>query len=216
MQKIYRLYDALTERLRSGSDWLWPLLLRAILAYEFFSPGMGKIKGSNWFSSINDKFPFPFNQFSADFNWVVAGYGEVIFSVLLLVGLFTRFAAVSLLVITGVAVAAVHWPESWDSLAQLWEGYGTKSSDAGNFKFPLLYALMFIPLIFQGGGKLSLDALLVKLTGRASSEEDKTNFYTFALIFAVLAVTLIWVMPKTGIALLLLAAGSGFIGRSKM
>jgi len=211
MQAIYSLYDGLTDRLRSATDWLWPLLLRAILFYEFFFPGLGKLNGSNWFSSINEKFPFPFNQFSADFNWLVAGYGEVIFATLLLLGLFTRFAAASLLVITGVAVAAVHWPESWSSLGQLWDGYGIKSSDAGNFKLPLLYALMLLPLIFHGAGKLSLDKVLVKFTGRATNTEPKADLYTDAVIFAVLGLGLIWVMPKTGIVLFLAAAAlAGF------
>jgi putative oxidoreductase len=213
MQTIYTFYDALSERLRSATDWVWPLLLRVILFYEFFFPGMGKLKGDNWFTGINEKFPFPFNQFSADFNWLVAGYGEVIFSVLILLGLFTRFAAVSLLVITGVAVAAVHWPESWNSLGQLWEGYGIKSSDAGNFKLPLLYALMFIALIFHGAGKLSLDQLLLKMTGRARDTEPKADLNTDAVIFAVLGLALIWVMPKTGIVLFILAAG--FYGLQK-
>ena len=49
--------------------------------------------------------------------------GPMVFAVLLGVGLLTRFAAVSLLVITGVATAAVHWPAQWGSFAQLWEGY---------------------------------------------------------------------------------------------
>ncbi|NNM12791.1 MAG: DoxX family protein [Gammaproteobacteria bacterium] len=205
MQSFYKLYDSLTDRLRSSTDWLWPILLRAILFYEFFFPGMGKLRGENWFSGINDKFPFPFNQFSPDLNWLVAGYGEVVFSILLLLGLFTRFAALSILVITGVAVAAVHWPESWNSLSQLWEGYGIKSSEAGNFKLPLLYALMLLPLIFHGGGKLSLDQLLLKLTGRATDYQPKADLNADAVMLAVLGIGLVWVMPKTGLALLITA-----------
>ena len=209
MKKLLDVYDSITDHLSKGSNSLWPFLLRAILFYEFFFPGMGKLNGENWFSGINDKFPFPFNQLSAEVNWFVAGYGEVIFASLLLVGLFTRFAAVSLLVITGVAVAAVHWPESWSSLSQLWEGYGIKSGDAGNFKLPLLYTMMLIPLVFQGGGVFSLDKFLLKMSGRDSGEPKtvKANFYTYALVFAVPALSLFWVMPKTGLALLLIAAG---------
>ena len=207
MQALLDLYDGLANRLRSANDWGWPLFLRAIIFYEFFFPGMGKLTGDDWFTSINEKFPFPFNQLSPDINWFVAGYGEVIFSSLILVGLFTRFAAVSLVVITGVAVAAVHWPESWSGISQLWEGYGLKSGDAGNFKLPLLYILMLMPLIFHGGGKLSLDKVLLKLTNRESTLKNETeNFYTYALVFAVPALALIWVMPKTGISLFIIAA----------
>lgn len=216
MHNIYNFYDGLTAQLHKASDYLWPLLLRAILFYEFFFPGIGKLKGDNWFTGINDKFPFPFNQFSPDLNWFVAGYGEVIFSSLLLVGLFTRFAALSLLVITGVAVAAVHWPESWDSLSQLWDGYGLKSGDAGNYKLPLLYVLMFLPLIFNGAGKLSLDKILLKISGREKEPlKSDSDFYTYALLFALPGVALIWVMPKTGISLLIISAAFGIYQKMK-
>ena len=216
MQAIYNIYDSLTAQLHKASDYLWPFLLRVILFYEFFFPGLGKLKGDNWFTGINDKFPFPFNHFSPDLNWFVAGYGEVIFSCLLLVGLFTRFAAISLVVITGVAVAAVHWPESWTSLSQLWGGYGLKSGEAGNYKLPLLYILMFMPLIFNGAGKLSLDKVLLKLSGRDQDHVNtEASFYTYALLFAVPAVALIWVMPKTGISLFIISGALALFQKIK-
>jgi len=213
MQKIYSLYDGLTERLSSGTQLLWPFLLRTILAWEFFEAGLEKLNGSNWFSGIQDNFPIPFSWLSADINWLFATWGELVFSVLLFLGLFTRFSAMSLIVITGVATAAVHWPESWSGLVQLWDSYAISKNGGGNFKLPLLFILMLFPLVFNGGGKLSLDELLLKATGRSTESKYPINLATWALIFAVLAVALIWVMPKTGITLLVLAAIAALLNK---
>ena len=216
MQKIYKFYDGLTERLRSGTDLLWPFFLRAILAWEFFEAGLEKLNGQNWFGSVIDNFPIPFKWLSADLNWFFATWGELTFSVLLFFGLFTRFAAVSLIVITAVATAAVHWPESWSSLSQLWDGYAISNKGAGNFKLPLLFILMLFPLVFQGGGKLSLDKVLLRATSRDTVYTPESNLNSWALVSTVLAVALIWVLPKTGISLLVLAAFLAFSGRNKV
>ncbi len=47
---------------------------------------------------------------ATDLNWLAATWGELIFSIMILLGLFTRFAAISLVIVTAVATAAVHWP----------------------------------------------------------------------------------------------------------
>ena len=61
------------------------------------------------------------------------------------------------------SAAAVHWPASWDSLSQLWQGYAISNDGAGNYKLPLIYVIMLLPLLFSGGGKFSLDNLLAKI-----------------------------------------------------
>jgi len=175
MNAILGLYDSITEKLKNANDYLWPLLLRVILFWEFFEAGKEKLNGSNWFGGIQENFPIPFSWLSADLNWLAATWGELIFSVMLLLGLFTRFTAISLIVITGVATAAVHWPESFGSLSELWNGYAISNKGAGNFKLPLLFILMFIPLVFNGGGKLSLDNLLLKLTNRGDAPNANSN-----------------------------------------
>ena len=99
--------------------------------------------------SDQDDFPFPFSSLGADLNWIAATYGEIVFAVMLLLGLFTRFAAISLVVITVVATAAVHWPADWGSLAELWQGYAISNKGAGNFKLPLLFVVVLLPLVFH-------------------------------------------------------------------
>jgi len=107
----------------------------------------------------------------------------------------------SLIVITAVATAAVHWPAEWGSLGALWEGYVITAKGAGNFKLPLLFVVMLLPLVFYGGGKLSLDELLLKITGRDSCTTDRIgDGIAASLMFAVLGVTALFVEPSWGIA----------------
>jgi len=204
-------YDGLTSRLRLAGDYLWPLALRAILFWEFWEAGINKYRGENWFAQIpwaswQKGFPRPFDLLGDELNWLAATWGELVFALLLLFGLFTRFAAVSLLVITGVATAAVHWPAQWDSLGQLWQGYVITAETAGNFKLPLLFAVMLLPLVFHGGGKISLDHLLLVMTGRGDRLTDRRgDLATTSLLFAVLGVATVFVEPAWGISLFALA-----------
>ena len=205
------LYDNLTARLRASGDYLWPLVLRLIIFWEFWEAGMTKLNGQNWFADIpwadwQKGFPWPFDALGPDLNWLAATWGELFFALLILLGLFTRFAAISLIVITGVATAAVHWPAQWNSLAGLWEGYVISADGAGNFKLPLLFAIILLPLVFHGGGKISLDHLLLRITGRDSCVTDRFgDGIAAALAFAVLGVTTIFVEPSWGISLFVVA-----------
>ena len=216
MQATFTTYDSIAVKLKNANDYLWPLLLRVILFWEFFEAGKEKYNGNNWFSGIQENFPIPFSWLSADVNWLAATWGELILSVMLLLGIFTRFSALSLIVITSVATAAVHWPESYSSLSELWNGYAITNKGAGNFKLPLLFILLLLPLVFNGGGKLSIDTLLLKLFKRESSQINNSKIIPNLSVIALIgALTLIWVLPKTGISLAVLAVLLFFIGRRK-
>jgi len=206
---MIKFYDQLTSRLRASGDYVWPLGLRVIMAWEFWESGITKLNGSNWFADIpwadwQKGFPFPFDQIPVGLNWFLATWGELVFAGLLLVGLLTRFAAISLVVVTVVATAAVHWPAEWGSLAELWSGYAITSQGAGNFKLPLLFVVMLLPLVFNGGGKLSLDHVLLNMSGRADLVNDRTGgLQSAGLALLVLSLATIWVEPMWGISLLI-------------
>ena len=206
---MLEIYDNLTARLREAGDWTWPPLLRLILAWEFFEAGLGKLRGENWFGDIpwadwQKGFPFPFDRLSSDLNWLLATWGELVFAAMLVLGLFTRFAAISLLVITVVATAAVHWPGEWGSLAELWSGYVITPEGAGNYKLPLLFTAMLLPLVFYGGGKLSLDHLLISMSKRNDLPDDRSGgLQTAGLALLVLGLATVWVEPVWGIPLLI-------------
>ena len=212
---LIKFYDQLTDRLKGAGDWVAPLGLRLLLAAEFYGAGAMKLgagsEAPGWFA--RQDFVFPFGILSANMNWVMVTWGEILASIAILLGLFTRFFAFSLVVITTVAIAAMHWPGSWDSLGQLWEGYSVSrvmddGEFRGNFRIPLLFLAMTLPLVFMGGGKLSVDHLLTKLTGRSDRfldrSQDSTAFGLAALIFGLIGVYLIL---SWGIVLLLISVG---------
>ncbi len=134
---------------------LAPVFLRVLLAYEFGEAGLEKLHGDNWFAGL--AFPFPVNLLPVDVSWTMATGLEVIGSIALFLGLMTRFFCAAFIVLTVVAIAAVHWPAEWHSLGELWKGYAITDQGYGNFKLPLMYLLLLAALMFSGGGRLSVD-----------------------------------------------------------
>ncbi len=208
---MFDLYDNLTARLRASGDYFWPLVLRLVMFWEFWEAGIGKLRGENWFANIpwadwQKGFPWPFSTLGPDLNWLAATWGELFLAVLILLGLFTRFAALSLIVITAVATAAVHWPAQWGSAGELWQGYVITADGAGNYKLPLLFMIILLPLLFHGGGKISLDYLLLKITGRDSYVNDRFGDGIAAgLLFAVLGIAMVFLEPAWGITFFVIA-----------
>lgn len=158
MLSTTRYYFYLTEALQRQASVFPPLALRLILAWEFGEAGYEKLTGSNWFADIT--FPFPFNLLSADITWAMATWFELGGALALILGLATRFFSLSLIILTVVAIATVHWPEQWHGISELLTGYRIIDEDGdglGNYKLPVLFIIMFLPLLFGGAGKLSLD-----------------------------------------------------------
>jgi putative oxidoreductase len=161
MFSVYQLtvfYDLIRTKLNAIGAWLPQLTLRLILAWEFGEAGFEKLHGTNWFADIN--FPFPFSLLPPDFSWGLATFFEILGAFALALGVATRFFSLSLIILTVVAIAAVHWPEHWSSLTELFKGYriiDENEDGFGNYKLPLLYIAMFMPLLFSGAGKASVD-----------------------------------------------------------
>lgn len=161
-------YTVITQYLERSATWLPPLTIRLVLAWEFLESGLEKYHGQNWFADL--MFPFPINLLPVDISWSLATYFEILGACALLVGLATRFFTLSLMILTVVAIFAVHAPEHSGMWMDWLKGYRIvdETGDGfGNFKLPLLYLVMFLPLLLGGAGKLSVDHYLSKrLLGR--------------------------------------------------
>jgi putative oxidoreductase len=138
-----------SRHLEEIGGYIPQLGLRLFLAYEFWLAGVEKYSGTNWFADIQSEFPFPFNLIAPEISWQLATWFELIGAAALVLGLATRFFSLSLIVLTIVAWAAVH------------AGNGYNVCDNG-YKLPLMYLLMFIPLLFNGAGKASMDHFIWK------------------------------------------------------
>ena len=103
--------------------------------------GWGKLTG---FASMADKFPDPFGIGSTP-SLALAVVGEVVCSTLIVLGLFTRVAALG----SGVTM-----------LTAFWFAHGGRLTGTGNGELPFVYLGVFLALFIAGGGKYSLDAKL--------------------------------------------------------
>lgn len=162
MNVLLKLKNQVIGILNPSADWVALLPIRLLMAYEFGKAGMTKFNGNNWFANYQDNFLFPFNYVPVEISWFMATWAEILGGLCLFFGLFTRFWAFSLIIVSIVAISGVHWPDDWNSLAELWKGYAISNKGFGNYRVPLLFIAMLVPLVFSGPGKLSLDHILAK------------------------------------------------------
>lgn len=207
MSRPIDYWTSFTERLEGLGAWLAPLGLRLILAWEFWEAGREKFTGSNWFMQIQGDFPFPFNVVPTTLSWTLATWAELLGAMALALGLGTRIAAFALFVLTIVATAAVHWPDDWMMFSDLLQGYAITDKGHGNYKLPLLYLVMLVPLILRGAGWLSLDAWLARRAGIAVPPAPVADTVAWGLAAVALGLPLAMLLPLTGLAL----AGGGIV-----
>ncbi|MES9939735.1 MAG: DoxX family protein [Candidatus Thiodiazotropha sp. 6PLUC2] len=125
-------------------DWLISIMARGAVAYTFWSSGRSKVSGildisESTYLLFEHEYDVPLIPFQIAAH--MATYAEHLFPILLVFGLFTRFAALSLLMMTAVIQIFVY-PEAWN--VHMW------------------WAVALLFLLRQGGGKVSLDQLLWK------------------------------------------------------
>lgn len=139
-----RLARTVSARLPEGVSLLF---MRIAIAGVFWRSGRTKVEEGSWFQ-ISDTTYFLFQSeyaqvpLPSDFAALAATAAEHLFPVLLLLGLGTRFASLSLLVMTMVIQIFVY-PEAWWATHMLW-------------------AAMLLMLFVRGAGVVSLDHAIAK------------------------------------------------------
>ena len=136
---------AVTSRLR----WLPPALARLTLGWVFLLSGWGKLHHLDDVIEFFGSLGIPAPQIQAPF---AAGV-EFVCGALLLAGLFTRLAAVPLVVVMIVAIATAR-REELTSLGVLF----------GFIEY--LYIVLLLYIAVEGPGPLSLDAFLRRRSAR--------------------------------------------------
>jgi len=94
--------------------------------------------------------------------------------------------------------------------SDLLKGYAISDKGHGNFKLPLLFVVMLLPLIFNGPGKLSVDHLVAKGFGAETWPQPNNDLYAWSLAAVVFGIPFLFLIPSFGLVLLgtaLLLAG---------
>ena len=131
LEKAPPLYQEYTE-----------LVLRVVAGGFMLTHGWGKLSS---FSEKADFFPDPLGVGSA-LSLGLATFAEFFCAILLIVGLFTRFAAFNILMTMLVAGLIFHSADPF-----------------GKKELALLYGVVFLYFTVVGGNRFSLDRLLKKL-----------------------------------------------------
>ena len=164
MSRFVKINKSVIQLLDKSAPWLGLLAVRLLMGWEYLEAGLEKLHGQNWFVDIQGDFPFPFNVVPPAISWQLATWFEIIGGIALIIGLGTRFFGLSLIVLTVVAVSAVHWPAEWHSITDLLKGYVISDDGFGNFTLPVLFLAMLTAIVFYGPGKLSIDAFIRRRT----------------------------------------------------
>ena len=138
LQHVSKFNDYL-KNITSHLDGVASLALRLILGPVLIISGWEKLTGQNYFVSILDSFPFPFNILPPELSWQMSIWIELIGGILLLVGFAVRWISLPLMVMMFVAGYSVHLKNGWTAIAPSFPSpvcvQGTVEHDeAGPFK----------------------------------------------------------------------------------
>lgn len=147
MTSIVALYERLVLRASAlMPDSFLLLIARLGIATVFFMSGRTKVDGvlhitDGTYELFRTDYALPL--IPPDIAAVAATLSEHIFSILLVLGLATRFSALALFMMT-LTIEIFVYPDAWPT--------------------HLSWAAILLPLMFRGGGDWSIDGLLQRRT----------------------------------------------------
>ncbi len=143
---MLKLYDRLVTAISAPwAESLALLFVRVVLAGVFWRSGQTKLGDGGWFTLSDTTWELFRTEYSgvplpSDLAAVLATSAEHLFPVLLVLGLFTRGAALALLGMTLVIQIFVY-PDAWWPEHSLWTA-------------------LAVMLIVRGGGRMAIDTVL--------------------------------------------------------
>jgi putative oxidoreductase len=143
----YHTLASIGHNMASALTWLPPLVARITIGVVFVQSGWGKLQNLPAMIERFRGWGIPAPAFQAPF----ASASELIFGGLVLVGLFTRFSAIPLIIIMVVAMKSV----AYDGAEAIKQG-------TFNYLFGLmeyLYVVILLWLAIYGPGAFSLDRI---------------------------------------------------------
>jgi putative oxidoreductase len=152
MTSLTMLYERAVDRASAlVPDAFLLLVARLGIAGVFFMSGRTKVDGllhitDGTYELFRTDYALPL--IPPDIAAVAATWSEHVFSILLVLGLFTRFSASALFVMT-LTIEIFVYPDAWPT--------------------HLSWAAILLPLMVRGGGVWSLDAIVGAMAARRSS-----------------------------------------------
>ena len=143
MTSLIAVYDRAVHRVSAMvPDAFLLLVARLGIAGVFFMSGRTKVDGiihitDSTYELFRTEYALPL--IPPDIAAVAATWSEHVFSILLVLGLFTRFSAFALFMMT-LTIEIFVYPDAWPT--------------------HLSWAAIQLPLIFRGGGAWSLDRVI--------------------------------------------------------
>jgi putative oxidoreductase len=141
------------------------LILRLAVGGYLLTHGWGKLQMllAGDFASFGD--PIGLGN---EASLILIVFAEFLCSLLVMLGLATRFAAVPVVIAMGVAAFVAHGADPW-TMSKGYELYTTGAAKSWASKEPaLLFLVPFLALAFTGPGKFSLDAMIAGRRRRES------------------------------------------------
>lgn len=124
-------------------DWGVLFLRLSFGPMMLLAHGIPKIQN---YEKYSQGFPDPLG-FGHEFSLILGIFTEVILSIFLTLGLFTRFSALGLIITMLVIIFGVHLNDPWHKI-----------------EFALLYLLPYLSIFISGAGKFSIDQKIFNKT----------------------------------------------------
>lgn len=127
---------------KAGTDF-GILALRIAMGFSlFYGHGLGKL--GRIFPIADIQFMDPIG-IGATTSFILVALTEGILALMVMLGLFTRFAAIPIIIMMAIIVFIVHGGDAF-----------------GDLEMPFIYLLGFLAIFLTGGGKHSIDRLFIR------------------------------------------------------